>query len=243
MRFKELSPYCISLLLPLISLPLQAGDWGNSTGWSGQAELGAILTSGNTDSDSLNARTRIRHERALWRHTLQLEGHLASEDGTTTKERYLGAFQSDHKVSDRDYLFGALRAERDRFSGYEYQRSLATGYGRRVVDSPQTRLHLEAGAGLRQDQPANGDQEDEIILRLVGALDHRISDNTRFTEDLLIQAGEENTEIESVAALRMRINAKFSMRLSLTVKHNTDVPADRRNTDTTTSVNLVYDLW
>ena len=241
MFFRTLSPYCISLLL--FTLPLQAGEWGDNEGWSGQAELGAILTSGNTDSDSFNARTRIRHEQMLWRHTLQLEGHVASEDGTTTKERYLGAFQSDHKVSDRDYLFGALRAERDRFSGYEYQRSLAAGYGRRVVDSPRTRLNLEAGAGLRQDKLEDGRQEDEAILRLVGALDHRIGDNARFTEDLLIQAGDDNTEIESVAALRMRINAKFSMRLSLTVRHNTNVPEDRKNTDTTTAVNLVYDLW
>lgn len=246
MSLKRIAPlHCISLGLAglLLAAPSQAQEWSDYTGWSGDAELGATLNTGNTESESLNARARLRHQTQQWRHTLRLEAHTGSEDDETTEERYLGAFQSDRRLSQRAYLFAALRAEKDRFSGYDYQRALSAGYGRQVLDTPRLQLSLEGGAGLRQDKLEDHPTEEEVILRGAAALALEVSDTTRFTEDLLVQSGEDNTEIEAVSALRLRINDRFSTRLSYTVQHNTEVPADRKNTDTITAVNLVYDLW
>ncbi|SEK95519.1 DUF481 domain-containing protein [Ectothiorhodospira marina] len=240
-RTRLLCAYCSSALM-LVS-PILSAEWGEDAGWSGDAEFGAMLSTGNTDAQNITARSRLRYEIPLWRHTLQLEAYSGSEDGATTQERYLGTFQTDRKLTERDYLFGVLRGEKDRFSGYDYQRALSAGYGRRVADTEHFRLDLEAGAGLRQARLEGGGNEDETILRGAGALDYRINDALRFTEDLLIQAGDNNTEVESISALRYRLNDKFTTRFALTVKHNTDVPEDREKTDTVTSISLVYDLW
>ena len=240
-RMRLLCAYCSSALM--LASPTLYAEWGENEGWSGDAEFGAVFSSGNTDSQNISARSRLRYEIPLWRHTLQLEAFTGSEDGATTQERYLGTFQTDRKLTARDYLFGALRTEKDRFSGYDYQRSLSAGYGRRVADTERLRLDLEAGAGARQARLEDGDSENETIFRGAGALDYRINSALRFTEDLLIQAGDDNTEAESISALRYRLNDRFTARFALTVKHNTDVPEDRDKTDTITSISLVYDLW
>ncbi|MFP4079702.1 MAG: YdiY family protein [Ectothiorhodospira sp.] len=246
MSLKRILPvHCISLGLGIVLLapPLTAQEWYGHTGWSGDAALGATLNTGNTESENLNTRARLRHQTDRWRHTLQLEAHTGSEEDETTEERYLGSFQSDRRLSELAYLFAALRAEKDRFSGYDYQRALSAGYGRQVLDTPRLKMSLEGGAGLRQDKLEDLPAEEEMILRGAGTLAFEISETAHFTEDLLMQSGEDNTEIESVSALRLRINDRLSTRLSFSVRHNTEVPADREHTDTITAVNLVYDLW
>jgi len=196
-----------------------------------------------TEAETINARTRLRYEEESWRHTGQLEALRRSEEGTSTAERYVGNFKSDWKFRPREYLFAALRYEKDRFSGYEYQSSVAAGYGRRVIDTDRTRLELEAGAGYRQSRLESGERDDDAILRGALSFEHRLSETARLGQDLLIQSGNDNTEIESVTSLTAAINSKLAMRLSLTVKHNTDVPPEREKTDTITAVSLVYNFW
>ena len=239
-KVHSISPVCVILML--LAGMAQADDWGDE-GWSGFGELGAVMTRGNTDAESINAKTRVRYEEEFWRHTLQLEALKRAEEGTTTAERYLGNFKSDWKFRPREYLFGVLRYENDRFSGYEYQASAAVGYGRRVIDTERTRLELEAGVGVRQSKVRDGERDDDTILRGALFFERRLSENSRFGQDLLVQAGQDNTEVESVSSLTAAINDRLAMRLSLTAKHNTDVPEDTEKTDTITAVSLVYNFW
>lgn len=236
----SISPLCAGLLL--IAAPAQSEEW-NGDGWTGFAEVGAVLTTGNTETETINAKTRVRYEEVTWRHTLQLEALRRSEDGGTTAERYLGNFKSDWKFRPRAYLFGVARHERDRFSGYDYQSSISVGYGHRVVETDRTKLELEAGAGYRRSQLQDGERDEEAIVRGALSLEHRISETARFGQDVLVQSGSDNTEVESVTSVTAAINAKLAMRLTLTAKHNTDVPEDREHTDTITAVSLVYNFW
>jgi len=243
-RIKRSITHSISLLVVglLWLAPAHADDWGEE-GWSGHAELGAVWTTGNTEAESINAKSRLRYEEEAWRHTLQLEALKRSEERDTTAERYVGNFKSDWKFRPREYLFGALRYEKDQFSGYDYQSSVSAGYGRRVIDTDRTRLDMEAGVGYRQSRLEGGERDDDAILRGALFFEHRLSETARLGQDLLIQSGNDNTEIESVTSLTAAINAKLAMRLSLTAKHNTEVPADREKTDTITAVSLVYNFW
>jgi putative salt-induced outer membrane protein len=236
----SISPLCAGLLL--IAAPAQSEEWGDE-GWTGFAEVGAVLTTGNTDTETINAKTRVRHEKVTWRHTTQLEVLRRSEQGGTTAERYLGNFKSDWKFRPRAYLFGVARHERDRFSGYDYQSSVSAGYGHRVVDTDRTRLEMEAGAGYRQSRLEDGERDEEAIARGALALEHHITETARFGQDVLVQSGGDNSEVESVTSVSAAINAKLAMRLTLTAKHNTDVPDDREKTDTITAVSLVYNFW
>lgn len=248
------NPYVISLFLLLPAAPvgaqgLQSADLldreeeeeGEERPWSLSAELGAVIVRGNSDTDSYNAKLGVGYEVHRWRHRAQLEALGASDDGATTAERYLAGHKSDYKLSERDYLFGALRWEKDRFSGYEYQISEALGYGRRLILTERHRLDAEIGPGARQSKVEGEDQENELIGRLGVAYRWSLSETSAFSEDLIVQSGESNTQTESVTALKLKINSRLAMKLSYTVKHNSDVPPEADKTDTTTAITLVYD--
>ncbi|ADU65256.1 DUF481 domain-containing protein [Desulfurispirillum indicum] len=222
--------------------PALAG-WSGKNGWSGQAEVGGLFARGNTDADTLNAKSRMRFEEESWRYTVQLEALNRAEDGTTTAERYLGSGQADWKFTNNDYLFGVVRYEKDRFKGYDYQLSEAVGYGRRLLDGPTHELDAEIGAGARQVKMLSGERDREAIIRGALSWKWRMTDSTRLGEDLLIQSGADNTEIESVLSLTTQMHRQLAVRLSFTVKHQTDVPPNKENTDTITAISLVYDLW
>jgi putative salt-induced outer membrane protein len=210
--------------------------------WKSSVELGAIINRGNSDNASYQARAESAYEIEKWRHAAVLEVTGAEESGETTKERYLGTFDTNYKYTARDYVFGALRLERDRFSGFEYQNSLSAGYGRRIIDSKKHRLDGEIGPGVRHSKPEGGSSDSEVIGRAKGAYRYTISETSVFNQDVLVLAGESNTEVESVTALKLKINAALGLRFSYRVKYNTDPPAGTDDTDTTLAVNLLYEF-
>lgn len=211
-------------------------------GFGGEAELGMVTTSGNTNTRSVNAKVRLRYLSGPWRNEGRLEGLRTSDGGAVTAERYVVSGKSDYRFTSADYVFVTVRYEDDRFSGYDYQLSEAVGYGRRLVDDARVTLDLEIGAGGRHSRETGGRQRDEGILRGAAKLAWDVSPTARFTEDLLVESGESNTYTESVSGLSVRINSQFALKLSLTVKHNSDVPAGVEHTDTISAVTLVYDF-
>lgn len=231
-----------------LSTALMMGCWlgavaaEEAEGFGGEAELGMVTTSGNTNTRSVNAKVKLRYLSGPWRNEGRLEGLRTSDGDAVTAERYLVSGKSDFRFTPVDYVFVTVRYEDDRFSGYDYQLSEAMGYGRRLVDGARVKLDLEIGAGGRHSRETGGQQRDEGILRGAAKLGWDISPTARFTEDMLVESGESNTYTESVSALGVRINSQFALKLSLTVKHNSDVPAGVKHTDTISAVTLVYDF-
>ncbi len=221
----------------------EEAETGPEEGWSGEAEVGFVATTGNSETESFNARFALRNEAYPWRHETRLEALRSSDEDETTAERYLFAHKSDYRFGENRYLFGTVRYEDDRFSGYDYRISETFGYGRRVYEEPGVSLDLEAGFGGRHSLPEESDErEDEVILRGAGNLIWQISPSARFTEQLFVESGDRNTFTESVSALKLKINGNLATKLSYTVRHNTDVPEYTENTDTISSVTLVIDF-
>jgi len=211
--------------------------------WSGSAELGGTVTTGNSETENLNGKAEAVYERDRWRHTTKAEALYSSDAGVDTAERYVASYKADYKRSERSYIFGALRGEVDEFSGYEYRVSESVGYGRRFWEVPDKGyFDLEAGPGFRHSKPEDGVREDHAIARMAAKYRNKWTPNTEFSEDLIVEAGTDNTFTESVTGYKVRINSSLAMKLSYTIKHNTDVPVDKENTDTITAVTLVYDF-
>lgn len=211
-------------------------------GWSGEAEVGLVATSGNSDTESFSARFALHNEDHPWRHETRLEALRSSDEDETTAERYLFAHQTDYRFDERRYLFGTLRYEDDRFSGYQYRVSETFGYGRRVVDDPKFTLELEAGIGGRHSKPEEGERIDETILRGAANLGWQVSPTARLSENLFVESGDENTFTESITALKLKINGNLATKISYTLRHNSDVPEGTEKTDTITAVTLVLDF-
>lgn len=210
--------------------------------WKGEAEAGVINTTGNSRSESLRGRIKLQYEPGQWRHGLTGDFVRVSEGSATTAEQYNGTLKSDRTLSKRSYVFAAARYEADRIAGYSPRVAESAGYGRRFPFSERVRLETEAGAGGRHTWATDGTRKSEAILRLAATLTWKIGAMSEFTEAAFSEFGESNVHSESQTSLTTRINADFSMKVNVTVKHDTVVSVERHKTDTITSVTLVYDL-
>ncbi len=212
-----------------------------SSGWSGSVGLGAVVTSGNTETTNLSGDAVAKLDQENWRHKFEAAALLAEDKGTKTAERYMAGYKLDYKLDARSYLFTALRAEFDKFSGFDEQLSATAGYGYRVLDSQSDTLALEIGAGMRQNKFNNGDTESESVGRAALDYIHRFSSgNAEFRQGILVLAGENNTSVDSVSAIRANLISSTAMEAALKIKHNSDPIEDRENTDSITSLSLVY---
>ncbi len=208
---------------------------------SGEGGLGLIINSGNTDNESLNGNLKAAYKTSKWKHSFGIDARKTTENNSTTAERYLLTEKSDYKFGERTYAFGAFRYDDDRFSGFEYQASITAGIGWHIIKRENTHLDLEVGAGYRENKiDATGLTEDETIGRLAGHFDTLLTESTSFTQDLLVESGEENTSSESVTGIKVAMNKTLALKFTYTVKHNSDPPAGNESTDRTTAVTLVY---
>ena len=209
-------------------------------GWSGSVGAGALVTSGNSDTTNLNGDLKAKLEQERFRHNFLAAALLAESDSVKTAEKYLLGYKIDYKLTSYSYLFADFRAEFDEFSGFERQTSETVGYGRRLMDTATDTLDLEGGVGLRQNKLSTGDSETEAVLR--GAVDylHKFSETSEFHQGVLVLAGEDNTSIDTVTAIKSNIIGSLALEAAFKVKHNTDPPAGKKETDSATSLSLVY---
>src|SRR4051812_38107976 len=110
---------CLSLLVPCVAL----------ADWSGKGEAGFVVSRGNTNTDTANAKIEMVFDEAPWKYALGGSGIHASDDQGSTAQRWEAHAQSNYDFSPRNFWFGGGRYDNDRFSGFYYQTSLTTGIG------------------------------------------------------------------------------------------------------------------
>lgn len=216
--------------------------------WKSSVELGVINTTGNTETQTTSAKADVTYEVERWRHNGHAEAYGASatdqatDQEKTSAERYLLAGKSDYKFSELNYAFGLVKLQKDLFSGFEYEHVVALGYGRKVIKQADMELDVEIGPGVRFFKVDNGISDEEALLRLAGKYWWAISDHSKFTQDLIVEAGEDLTSTTSVTGLQANINSALAMKLTFTAKNKSAVPAGTKETDTETALTLVYNF-
>lgn len=209
--------------------------------WKGNAELGILVTNGNTKTKNITAKSKVIKNSDRWRHTLKAEILNSSQNGTTNAERYYAYGKSDLKLSDRSYMFGLLTYENDRFSGYNYRIAETLGYGYNLIKRPALTLDLEGGVGARQSKViTTNETQNEAVLHLAGNLGWKISENATFTEELSTDIADKATITKSVTALTNQIVGNLQSKISFTAQNTSQVPAGTTKLDTETAVTLVY---
>ncbi len=229
----------LAALAAIVAMPAIAAD-----GWAGSAELGFSNTTGNSKDRTLNARLDIDYAQDRWRHNFFGDVYYAEADSNKTAERYVLGYKPSYFLTDRDYVFGTVRYDRDKFADIKHRWTEVIGYGRQLINTPDAYLEAEIGAGARQTDyvlnPNNLDTS-EAILYTGGRFTYRISDSARFLQTLRIEWGKDNTYTESVTGVQLRVTNAVSAKVTHTIRHNSDIVGVRgKKTDQITGVNLVY---
>ena len=234
----------VSLILITANVFAQDEEEEITLGWEGAGEFGFVSTTGNTDSLALNAKLNFVLTRERWRHRFTGTVLHTSEDGITDNERYTLEMQSDRKLSEKSWLFGAFRWDADKFGSYDPQLSVTAGYGHQLMKSEKHELKGELGAGYRKlEERLTGEESNEAILRFLLDDSWQIWSTTLWTNRLLVESGSSNTFTQFNTGLAVAMTDKFAVKLGFEARHNTKLPpGDTEDTDTITSVNLVYNF-
>jgi putative salt-induced outer membrane protein len=227
----------------------------SAAGWTGTGELGLAVTTGNAQSENLNGKLGFINEDDQWKHSaalslLRAKGEVVGDfdgDGSVessrqlTASRYDFAASSAYKYSQRTSWVTSLRYENDDFAPSESQLTFAIGHGYQWIDSETTKLRTEIGPGYRRAKDAGtGESQSDFIVR--GGLDfsHVLTSNTDLYNNLLLESGSDNTFVQNELGVAVAMNATLALKAGLQARHNTEVGPGIKQTDTLTTLNLVY---
>ena len=223
-------------------------------GWSGRGEVGYVMSRGNADTESANAKIDLSDLAGAWKHTLHLEGLYGRSNNITAAERWAVLLQSDYQITPRAFSFIGLHFLQDEFSGFQYQASVTTGFGYKFLDTVSNKLTAQVGAGYRRLRPelllmdANG----AVIARTPGESSgnaiatagfdyaHIFNASTKLTDKMLVESGAGNTSLENDLALVVNMSKKLALSAGLTYQENTQPPAGLKKVNTLVTLNLVY---
>jgi putative salt-induced outer membrane protein len=225
----------------LIPLALMAAAAPACAEWTPTAELGIVNTTGNSETTSANGKFALKGTDVLWTHEYFLAALRAESDDETTANRFELGGKTARRLGERQYLGAAARHERDDFSAYEHQSTLALNYGAWLVKEEGRSFQLEGGPGLRHARLADGGgSETDALLRGYADYQHQITDTTRFFNTLLVEATPDNTFAQNDIGIAVSINKTLALKAALQARHNTEAPAGLERTDTLASVNIVW---
>ena len=211
--------------------------------WSGSGQLGLTSTSGNSDTESITAGLKIKYETGNWINDMGLDILQASSNDVDTAERYIITSKTGYKLSENNYVFYGTRYENDNFTGFDYVNTTSAGWGHKFKDTDTRRLITEIGLGYKIEA-LDIDRQENSGLAFTGKLDYmrQLTETITFENFTTLESTEDNTFIQNDAGISFKVNNKFAVKLVHQLRHNTDVPAEVKNTDTLVSANLVYDF-
>ena len=270
MKKKSLAAVAAALILHGVLCAAAAPPASDTTGessdkdapagtWAAQAQLGLIVTSGSTTTKSGNATFDVAHRLNRWTLSGGGAALYASTGDVSTQQDTTAHVQADLELSPRTFWFSTARWDRNLFTGFAYQESIASGGGFKFVRTTATLLAAELGAGYRIEKPETlttgplgnvisrirepGSVQRDAVLQAGLNYSHSISQSTKLVNTLLVQYGASDTTTSENLSLQVKVDASLALAVGMQLVNNSSPPpGSEKHTDTLMTVNLVYAL-
>jgi putative salt-induced outer membrane protein YdiY len=229
----------------------------NAGTWAATGQAGLIMTRSDTTTKSGNASFAAAHAMGRWTLSGGLAGLYASAGNVTTQQDLKAFLQSDLQLTQHTFWFSTARWDRNLFTGFAYQESIATGAGFNLVQTTATQLSTELGIGYRRQEPeilvtnASGGViartrepvVTDAVMQAVVKYEHSISSSTKLLNTVLVESGASDTTTTDNLSLQVKVDASLALAVGMQLVNNTSPPpGSARHTDTMMTVNLVYEL-
>ncbi|MES2607044.1 MAG: DUF481 domain-containing protein, partial [Pseudomonadota bacterium] len=186
--------------------------------------VGYVGTTGNTDTKTFNTEILLTLRSDPWTHNAKFQALAAQENSTSKAERYFLEEKSDYALDAQQYLFGKGSYLDDRFSGYDYQATVAGGYGRYLIRDENLTLEAFGGPGYRQNAISTASSEGEAILSLGQKLEWTISDSSKFVQSLNSDIGDDLTLTVFEMGLVSQIIDRIATKIAFQARNLSEVP-------------------
>lgn len=217
----------------------------------GNTEFGFIVTSGNTDSLTVKLKANVFQDFDKWRNQFKFDSLLKKDKNTDTgeieksAERYFASAQGNYKLGEKEASFFIYSDyEKDKFSGFDYQTSLSSGYGNRLYSGKKNTIDFDIGPGVNYQMKEENISESGFLIRLALHWQKNISERTRFNQTLSSEKSLSglSSRLKSETSLISQINNDFSLTFSYLYRYNSAPEDDKLNFDGETSATIVYNF-
>jgi putative salt-induced outer membrane protein len=218
--------------------------------WSGQGQVGAFQSSGNSAATGLTAQLQLKREGIDWEHNLRASADYRRSNGQTDREQFSLSYEPRLELGDELFAYALGQVERNRFQGFSSRYAISGGLGYKVLDDDGLSLSVQAGPAWRQTNLVTGLSESSIAVLAGLDFDWRLSDRIKLTQDAnavaegggraLAIIDSRSTSINLVTGLEGRITDKLTARLSYTLEYDSNPPVGAVSTDTATRFTFVY---
>jgi len=232
--------------------------------FTASAQLGLLYLTGNTRSADIKAGLDLRFEKNLWRSLFifdslvkktEVSSDAEGDHFETTENKWSAVTQTNYTINagNRDYLYGNLSYEENKFSSFDSQASLSTGWGRRWFETSRASLDADIGPGFKRDVTrvnqaerdagSYSETQDSLILQAQALYIRKMNEHIEFKQLLIakyaIESGQ-NSSYKAESSITSKLIESLQLKLSFLIDYNSKVDKDKTNTDTQTSAVLIY---
>lgn len=216
--------------------------------WSGTVEAGLQIREGNTDTVDLFGKVKALRKSKRQERTALASFDYAETAGKTTRSRLFaeGTYRSYGPA--RSYFFAIINAEHDEIEDLIIRVNAAAGPGRKFIDSENTTLLGEVGAGATvefyQSRPGSDDEKIEAVLRFHAELVTKVFDRSEFGQAITIYPSMTDLgafKLVSDTSLTTPLSERLDLRISIHDEYDNDPEvAGVKKNDLTLRATFVY---
>lgn len=218
--------------------------------WKGSVSAGAILTRGNTQTDSINAAAdavRRSEDDRLTLSGLYTYGREKSDDGSrVTAENWRASGKYDYFLNTKWYLYGTTKIERDHVANLDLRVTPGVGTGYQWVESDKVNFNTEAGLTWVYEKYTDPDvTRDYLAGRFAYHYDRQLNQNVKFIHNLeVLPSLEEFGEflLTTDAGIRARLTENFFGELKIVLDYNSQPAEGKTSTDVRYMASVGYEF-
>ena len=218
--------------------------------WSGEGQLGAFRSTGNSEDIGVSAALKVKREGIDWTHSLRATADYQRSNGVTSREQYLVAYEPRYQIDDNLFAYGLAQYERDTFQGFEHRYAVSGGIGYKLIDSDSATLAVKAGPAYRMTERIDGTSVSRLAALFGADFDWRIADRITLTQDAnavtetggqaLAIIDSNNTTLNLLTGIDFKVNDSLRSRLSYQIEYDSNPAPGAESTDTLTRFTLIY---
>lgn len=251
------------LFLPLLlAAPLRAQETPATGPWKGSLTAALSVSSGNTDSNSLNlaadAERKTDHDKlSLYGKFLRSRAE-STLDGvvvrTTTAYQWSAGTRYDRNLTPRVFGFGGLDLSHDEIRRLDQRSALSAGLGYHLLQQPEHTWDVYAGLSRRADRYLDPGVQVNDVLRTRYAVSelllgeessHALTESTRLKQKLVIIPAldqHQGTRATFDAGLQVALNKTMSLSVSLQRRYDgaAQAPLEKSDTLLLTGLNVKF---
>ena len=239
---------------PPVPKPLLQTLWSEYTDWfqhgfdtwTERLELGGSFLEGNTNQEAFNTAFKFSRETDWIKTQINMGGQYAQSKSTLTANRWFGDTTTDFKRKDKWITFIRTLHEFDEFANLDYRGTGSLGVGYRFIDADPRQLIVRAGPGITQEifhTPRVLRTTPDLFTELeckfpLGprvVFEEKITVHPSINDWKLVRILNTSGFLIPLDSFK-RWNLKFGFRF----EHNGMPNINRRPSDFSTTVNIVY---